>query len=229
MLMKLGFRAASHAVGGTALICAAALLPGTAFAAAASPSSPVKAGVVTAAAAGVVLAELSASSHSSTPAGSTPTGTATTTKGSTHSTQPSWRLPRCKAWQIQIWMGIPGSGAAGTIFYPLEFTNISKHPCKIWGFPRVIAKGKHGQIGKAARHVGRKHKHVVELWPRQTAHAHLGIIEAGNVCNKPVWSYGLKVRAPHQGKYTVIPYSFLACFHKRVLTVSEVHKGVGIP
>ncbi|HEU5416109.1 MAG TPA: DUF4232 domain-containing protein [Streptosporangiaceae bacterium] len=227
MLMKLGMRAAGHAVGGTALMCAAALLPGTAFAAAASP---VKPGVVTAAAAGAVLAELSARTHSGTaPARSTPTGTATTSRGSSDSTQPAWRFRRCKAWQTQIWMGIPGSGAAGTIFYPLEFTNISKHPCKIWGFPRVTAKGKHGQIGKAARHVGSRKKHVVELWPGQTAHARLGIIQAGNVCSKPVWSFGLKVRAPHQGRSTVIPYSFLACFHKRVLVVGPVRKGVGIP
>jgi Protein of unknown function (DUF4232) len=223
--MKLGLRTASHAVGGTALMCAAALLPGTAFAAAASP---VKPGVVTAAAAGAVLAELSASSHSSTaPAGHTPGGAGTTAKGSTHSTRPTWKFSRCKAWQTEIWMGIPGSGAAGTIFYPLQFTNVSKHPCKIWGWPRVIAKGPHGKIGKAARHTGKAH--VVELWPGQTAHAHLGIIEAGNVCSKPVWSFGLKVRGPHQGKSTVIPYSFQACRHKRVLTVSAVHKGVGIP
>ena len=223
--MKLGLRAASHAVTGTALMCAAALLPGTALAAAASP---VKPGVVTAAAAGAVLAELTASSHtSSSPAGRTPASTATTSRGSTHAGQPAWNLPRCKAFQTEIWMGIPGSGAAGTIFYPLQFTNISKHACKIWGFPRVIAKGKHGKIGKAARHTGKVH--VVELWPGQTAHAHLGIIEAGNVCSKPIWSFGLKVRAPHQGRSTLIPYSFQACRHQRVLVVSAVHKGVGIP
>ncbi|HEY1644618.1 MAG TPA: DUF4232 domain-containing protein [Streptosporangiaceae bacterium] len=223
--MKLGLRAAGHAVSGTALMCAAALLPGTALAAAASP---VKPGVVTAAAAGAVLAELTTSSHASSPsAGQTPAGTATATRGSARSTQPAWKFARCKAWQTQIWMGIPGSGAAGTIFYPLQFTNISKHPCKIWGWPRVIAKGKHGRIGKAARHTGKAH--VVELWPGQTAHAHLGIIEAGNVCSKPVWAYGVKVTGPHQGKSTVIPYSFLACRGKRVLVVSAVHKGVGIP
>jgi hypothetical protein len=225
--MKLRFLAPTHVLGGTALLCAAALLPGTALAATASPSSPVKAGVVTAAAAGAVLAELSAHSHSGTsPATSTP-GMTAITKGNTHPSHPAWNIRRCKAHQTEIWMGIPGSGAAGTIFYPLQFTNISRHPCKIWGFPRVTAKGKREQIGKAARHVGKQR--VVELWPGQTAHARLGIIEAGNVCSKPVWSFGLKVRAPHQGRSTVIPYSFQACWHKRVLVVGAVKPGVGIP
>jgi Protein of unknown function (DUF4232) len=223
--MELGLRATSHAVSGSALLCAAALLPGTAFAAAASP---VKPGVVTAAAAGAVIAELSASSHrGGSPASRTPARTATTSRGSTHASQPAWKLPRCKAFQTEIWMGIPGSGAAGTIFYPLQFTNISKHPCKIWGFPRAIATGRHGKIGKAARHTGKVA--VIELWPGQTAHAHLGIFEAGNVCSKPIRAFGLKVRAPHQGKSTEIPYSFQACRGKRVLVVSAVHQGVGIP
>jgi hypothetical protein len=226
--MKFRFLATSHVLGGTALLCAAAMLPGTALAATATPASSVKAGVVTAAAAGAVLAELSASSHAHTsPPASTPGMTATTTKGNTRGSHPSWNIPRCKAHQTEIWMGIPGSGAAGTIFYPLQFTNISKHACKIWGFSRVTARGKGRQIGKAARRVGKQH--VVELWPGQTAHARLGIIEAGNVCSKPVWANGLKVRAPHQGRSTVIPFSFQACWHKRVLVVGAVKPGVGIP
>jgi hypothetical protein len=183
--MKLTFRAARRALGGTALLCAAALLPGTAMA---STVMPAKAGGV------------------------------------------AWGIPRCKASQTQTWLGLGlGGGTAGTIFYPLEFTNTGRHACTLSGYPRVAALTKGGhQIGKSSRHLRSRHK-VITLWPGWTAHASLGIVEAGNVCNKPVSASTLKVRAPHQGRSTQLPFQFQACWHKSVLVVGPVQAGVGIP
>jgi hypothetical protein len=187
--MKLTLRATRRILGGTALLCAAALLPGTAMAA----SAP--------------------STHHTT----------------AHHASAAWGLPRCRESQTTIWIGIGnGGGAAGTIFRPVEFTNTSRHACKLWGFPRIWGLGASGhQVGKAARHLGHKFS-IIELWPNQTAHATVGFIQAGNVCSHPV-DTGLVVRAPHQGSSTQLPFFFKSCPHRRVLVTGPVMAGVGIP
>lgn len=144
-------------------------------------------------------------------------------------TSPAWS-PRCNSHQTEIWLGLGlGGGTAGTIFYPVEFTNIGHHACFIWGFPRAAAiSGRGHQIGKSSRALRLPHG-VVELWPGQTAHATLGIIEAGNVCSRPVKAESLRIRAPHQRASTDLPFSFQACHGKRVLVFGPVVPGVGIP
>jgi hypothetical protein len=183
--MKLTFRATRRILGGTALLCATALLPGTAMA---STVTPARTGGV------------------------------------------AWGIPRCHAGQTETWLGLGlGGGTAGTIFYPLEFTNISRHACTLRGYPTAAAISKGGrQIGKSSRHPRSRHQ-TITLWPGWTAHATLGIVEAGNVCSSPVTASFLKVRAPHQGRSTQLPFQFQACWHKRVLVVGPVQAGVGIP
>jgi Protein of unknown function (DUF4232) len=149
---------------------------------------------------------------------------------SARSASPAWPAPRCTARQTLIWLGVGGGGGtAGTIFYPLQFTNVSRHTCSLIGFPKAAAISRNGhQIGKSSRALRMRHGFVV-LVPGATAHAALGIIEAGNVCNHPVNAASLKVRAPHQGRSTQIPFAFQACHGKRVLVVGPVQPGVGIP
>lgn len=185
MFMRLTFRATRRIIGGTALVCAAALLPGTAMASAASASAPAA--------------------------------------------KPAW-APPCQESQTLIWLGLgAGGGTAGTIFYPLEFTNVSHRTCSLFGFPTAWAVFQDGrQIGKASRHLFQRHG-FVNLLPGQTAHALLGIIEAGNVCSRPVTAAALRVRAPGQRSSTVIPFSFQACHGKRVLVTGPIQPGVGIP
>jgi hypothetical protein len=145
-------------------------------------------------------------------------------------TAPAWPAPRCTAHQTEIWLGVGlGGGTAGTIFYPLEFTNVGRHACSLIGFPKVaaISAGGH-QIGKSSRAIRLRHGFVT-LLPGWTAHANLGIIEAGNVCSHPVNAASLKVRAPHQAHSTFIPFAFQACHGKRVLVVGPIRPGVGIP
>jgi hypothetical protein len=191
--MKLTARTVHRVIGGVALLCGAALLPGTALATTA-PSAK-------------------ASGHASS-----------------HASSRAWGAPRCTERQTEIWLGLGnGGGTAGTIFYPLEFTNISHHTCTLWGYPQVKALSSGGrQIGKASRALRSRHW-VVTLWPGWTAHAALGIVEAGNVCSRPVNAATLKIRAPHQGSSTQISLPFQACRGKRVLVTGPVTAGVGIP
>ena len=188
--MKMTFRTTRRILGGTALLCATAALPGLVLAgpAMASPSAPRAA------------------------AGSAPA------------------ITRCHSGHTLTWLGLGlGGGTAGTIFYPLEFTNTSKHTCTLSGFPTVAALSRSGhQIGKSSRRLGSRHR-VITLRPHQTAHASLGIIEAGNVCSKPVNASALKIRAPHQALATRLPFQFQACAGKRVLVVGPIRAGVGIP
>ncbi len=45
-------------------------------------------------------------------------------------------VPACTAGALGAWVAIDqGQGAAGSIFYPLEFTNLSRHACAMRGFP----------------------------------------------------------------------------------------------
>ena len=52
-------------------------------------------------------------------------------------------VPRCTASGLGAWIAVgQGNGAAGTIYYPLEFTNLSGHTCSLYGFPGVSAVGR---------------------------------------------------------------------------------------
>ena len=65
---------------------------------------------------------------------------------------PSALLPVCTAGNLAVWVNADaGSGAAGTFYYPLEFTNTSNHTCRTWGWPGVSATNINGhQLGDAA-------------------------------------------------------------------------------
>ena len=60
--------------------------------------------------------------------------------------------PVCSTANLVVWVNVDeGQGAAGTWYYPLEFTNISNHTCRVWGYPGVSATDANGkQLGDAA-------------------------------------------------------------------------------
>ena len=65
------------------------------------------------------------------------------------------RLPAaraCTAADLGAWVAADqGNGAAGSIYYPLEFTNLSGHACSMRGFPGVSAIDRNGhQLGSPA-------------------------------------------------------------------------------
>ena len=161
--------------------------------------------------------------------GAAQAATTTAARTSPAKTSPDWS-PKCTSQQTEIWLGLGlGGGTAGTIFYPVEFTNVGHHACFLWGFPKAAAISASGhQIGKSSRALRLRHG-VVELFPGWTAHATLGIVEAGNVCSHPVRAASLRIRAPHQRASTDLPFAFQACHGKRVLVFGPIMPGVGIP
>jgi uncharacterized protein DUF4232 len=85
-------------------------------------------------------------------------------------------IPRCTANDLGVWVAVDqGNGAAGTIAYPLEFTNLSHHTCYLYGYPGVSALGSNGnQVGHAADWGSLAGARVVNLAPGATAHTLLG-------------------------------------------------------
>lgn len=143
--------------------------------------------------------------------------------------------PRCLTRQLTTWLGIPGSGAAGSFYYQLEISNISHRTCTLQGFPGVSAHAAGGrQLGSPARRLSGYRERRVTLRPSQTAHAVLQITDVGNfspsVC-RPVTADSLRVFAPGTYVPMTVPFSFRACARKGpiYLHVSPVQAGAGIP
>jgi hypothetical protein len=143
--------------------------------------------------------------------------------------------PHCAQRRLTAWIGIPGSGAAGSIYYPLEISNISHRTCTLYGFPGVSALGANGrQLGSAAGRIRGYPELTVTLRPGQTAHAVLQIAEVGNfprAACRPATAYTLRVYAPGDLASMRIPFSFRACRRSGpvYLHVSTTISGTGIP
>jgi hypothetical protein len=140
-------------------------------------------------------------------------------------------LPRCASYNTTTWFGLGlGGGTAGTIYYPIEISNTGHRACTMYGFPGVRAVTNSGRtIGYPATHQGRPR--LVTLRPGQSAHAILGIVEAGNIagCRIAHNAY-LRIYAPHQRAATTIPaFTFDACWNRSVLRAGPVRPGAGIP
>jgi len=110
------------------------------------------------------------------------------------------------------------NGAAGTIYYNIDFTNTSSSSCFLRGYPGVslvsAGNGTGSQIGADAKRTAVTPSHLIVLAPGQTAHAALGVAEAGNFpassC-KPVTAHWLKVFPPDQTVAAYVPFTTMTC------------------
>lgn len=140
----------------------------------------------------------------------------------------------CPTSGLEVWLGVGGGGAAaGSTYYPLEFTNISNRRCRLFGFPGVSAVA-NGQLGSPAQRNRAHPKQTVTLLPGATAHTVLQIANVGNFpaskC-KPADARGIRVYPPGQFSATEIGYSFRACSAKGpiFLSVEPIQPGLGVP
>lgn len=88
-------------------------------------------------------------------------------------------IRECTAAQLAVWTSPElANGAAGTIFYPLEFTNTSGRTCFLIGWPGVSATNLNGkQLGSAAARDSDVARKVVNVAPGATAHATLRYVD----------------------------------------------------
>ncbi|MGB9186041.1 MAG: DUF4232 domain-containing protein [Solirubrobacteraceae bacterium] len=141
---------------------------------------------------------------------------AVTPAASTALSATSASTPACSAAGLVNWIDTNSNGAAGTIFYQLQFTNLSGRRCTLRGYPGVSGVDLRGhRLGAAARRSTNPVR-VIALNNGATAKAVLGIVEAGNfppaTC-KPTTAAGLRVFAPNQSTSKLIPFPFGVCSH----------------
>jgi uncharacterized protein DUF4232 len=109
--------------------------------------------------------------------------------------------PNCTHAQVRLHVG-RGNGTAGTIFYPLTFTNQSAHACALRGFPGVASvTRRHHRVGSPATRDSVRPRTVRLRAHGGTATAVLGIVDTGALPRsscRPVSVWGLQVFAPNQ-------------------------------
>jgi len=151
-------------------------------------------------------------------------------------------IPRCTAGPDGLGLGawLPpdqGNGAAGTIYYPLEFTNFSGHTCYLRGFPGVSAIDRDGkQLGSPARwetFASFGLPRTVILAPGATAHAmfayHDAVIFTSPGCRAVSTASGLRVYPPDERTATHALFDFQVCTHPGpvYLSVGPIRPGMG--
>jgi hypothetical protein len=138
--------------------------------------------------------------------------------------------PACATSGLDVWLNTQGNGAAGTIYYHLEITDLSGSTCTLFGYPGVSGVSLTGaQLGSAASRNGVTPT-TVTLANGETAHALLAIHDAGafppSQCHM-VTAAGLRVYPPNQTQSRVAPYPFFACSKSGplYLTIGPVQSG----
>ena len=133
------------------------------------------------------------------------------------SSQVQAAAPPCTTAGLRVSKGAP-NGAAGTIFYNIDFTNTSGTACVLEGYPGVslVSAGSNAghQVGDDAKRTTTTPVHPITLAGGQTAHAVLGVADAGNFpaakCN-PVTAHWLKVFPPNQRAAAYVSFTTQTC------------------
>ena len=209
---------------------AAAALGGIAAAAAACSSSAGQAVQPTAKASVAATASPTASRAA---AGSpTASPSASTSESPSPSASPSGPAP-CPSSGLQVTLG-QGNGAAGSTYYPLDFSNNSGASCTLFGYPGVsFVTGIGGsQIGSAASRNPALPSELVTIPPGGIAHATLQVVNAENfaasACHM-VTAHWLKVYPPNQTAPLYVSFTAHACSGKakpvNILAVEAVRPG----
>jgi hypothetical protein len=151
---------------------------------------------------------------------------ATTSSGAARTSAAS--VPACTAFGLGAWLAVgQGNGAAGTIFYPLELTNLSGHACSLFGFPGVSAVNLQGkQLGNPANWEHTSTPRTVILAPGATAHTMLAYHDAAVTtepgCHPVNSAVLLRVFPPGQHTSTPAEYDLQSCSHTGVNYLSIV-------
>jgi hypothetical protein len=144
-------------------------------------------------------------------------------------------VPACTAADLGAWVAVTqGNGAAGSIFYPLQFTNLSRHACAMRGFPGVSAIDRNGhQLGSPAGWDHVVPARTVVLAPGATAHTILrwSDVEVTTApgCHPVFSTFELRIYPPGQRQATYVAFDLEACSHAGpvYLDVEPILPGVG--
>jgi hypothetical protein len=123
--------------------------------------------------------------------------------------------PSCRTGGLVVWLNTESDGTAGTIFYTLEFTNLSGHTCTLHGYPGVSAVNLGGRaVGSPASRLTGRVIRTISLRNGATASATLGAVDTGALPTCAMTTAaGLKVFPPNTTASRTIPFPFPACFN----------------
>ena len=141
----------------------------------------------------------------------------------------------CTADDLGVWLAVAQlDGAAGSVYYPLQFTNLSRHACAMRGFAGVSAVDRNlHQLGSPA---GRAHVvpvRTVVLAPGRTAHAVLRYgdvtVSTAPACHPTFRTFELRVYPPGQYHATYAAFDFEVCSHAGpvYMDIGPLQAGVG--
>jgi hypothetical protein len=130
----------------------------------------------------------------------------------------SGAAPACTASDLGVWVAVSqGSAAAGSVFYPLEFTNLSGHACSVDGYPGVSALSAAGteQGSPASRYPVGSAPRTVLIAAGATAHAQFvwsdGAVYTAPGCHPTSDVATLRVYPPGQRSATSAMFSLEVC------------------
>ena len=144
-------------------------------------------------------------------------------------------VPACQAGQLGVWIALAQSnGAAGTIYYPLNFTNASERTCSLHGLPGVSAIARNGhQLGSPAGWTARVAARTVVLAPGATAHTipqyRDAEVSTAPGCDPVNTAAALRVYPPDQYDATIAAFDLQVCSRAGpvYLSVEPILPGVG--
>ena len=186
--------------------------------------------------AGSTPSSSSAAATPSQPAGATSPGAA---GGSTPSPSPS--VASCATGNLKAAISTSqGGAAAGSTYYPVNFTNTGSSSCYLFGYPGMsfVTSPSGNQIGQPATRNPVVTPSTVVLAPGQTAHVTLQVVDALNYTKsacQPVTAHWLKIYPPGQYTALYLKFSALTCSAKLPtkdgipLSVDAVKAGEGTP
>ena len=121
--------------------------------------------------------------------------------------------PSCQTDGLVVWLNTEGNGTAGTIFYTLNFTNLSGNTCTLRGYPGVSAVSLGGHLlGSPASRLSGHPVRTIVLRNGRTASATLGAVDTGALPSCAMaTAAGLRVFPPNSTASRTIPFPFPAC------------------
>jgi hypothetical protein len=152
--------------------------------------------------------------------------------------------PKCTTADLVVWLNTTASGAAGSAYYKINFTNLSTRSCTLEGYPGVLGLSLAStQLGSFAASNKAHPAKLFTLVSARTAKglaaanthnsvtAILQITDVGNfsasACAQ-VTAAGIGVTPPGQSAVRVLPYPFVACSKSgpRYLHIEAIQKYV---
>jgi hypothetical protein len=128
---------------------------------------------------------------------------------------PAGGVTGCATAGLRVSIGRAG-GAAGSIYYPIQFRNVSGAACTMYGYPGVsfVAGPGGGQIGGEAARDPAFPPAMVTLAPGAVAHASVQVVVAQDYSAaqcKPVTAHFLRIYPPGQLSPLYLGLTALTC------------------